>query len=49
MMEVEETSAAVFEAVDGERSVAEIAELTKMSSLVAEQLLQSLREVGAVF
>src|SRR5437667_8634380 len=48
VMEVEEASAAVFEAVDGERNVAEIAELTKMSSLVAEQLLQSLREVGAV-
>src|SRR5438132_11263716 len=39
VMEVEEASAAVFEAVDGERNVAEIAELTKMSSLVAEQLL----------
>src|SRR5438105_5141043 len=48
VMEVDGAMAAVFEAVDGERSAAELAELTKISSPVMEQILHSLEEVGAV-
>ena len=48
VMEVDVAMAVVFEAVDGERSAAELAELTKMSSPVMEQILHSLEEVGAV-
>ena len=47
-MEVDAATAAVFSAVDGARSVAEISELTKMPLLVVEEIVQSLREVGAV-
>jgi len=48
VMEVDAATTAMFEAVDGERAVVEIAELTKMSPPVVEQILQSLKEVGAV-
>ena len=48
VMEVDAATAAVFSAVDGARSVAEISELTKMPLLVVEEIVQSLREVGAV-
>jgi len=48
VMEVDAATAAVFSAVDGARSAGEVAELTKVSLAAVEQILQSLREVGAV-
>ena len=48
VMEVDPPMAAVFDAVDGAHSVAEISERTAMPLLAVEESLQSLKEVGAV-
>jgi hypothetical protein len=48
VMEVDAATAVVFGALDGQRSAGEIAAVTKTAPEVVEQILQSLREVGAV-